>query len=325
MASLSRGLFQHTLRPLTSPRLLLSELSAASRARAFATTLQSRAAAATSPIKTAAKKAAAPASKKAPLAEAKAPSSYALVKSLATKPTPTVLYEGPSHFWFYFGCWTSGLTILTWTVYSAPMIIFNQPEGVPQFVSWVYGVSYALLASMGFYLISKTPNIVSSIRVLPVAQAAKSAGAAAPKKSQPPAASAVAPPSSVLMEVTVKRMMPFLEPKVLTVPLEKVSLKSRFSLPEEYVPELKRQQRKKAEQEAQKKLRKFDMEHLLTMPFRRLGRAILAMFRGVRSAWTDSGFGVIRVDSKDYKVNVERGFAHDGFRTLERIVPVQTK
>jgi len=49
------------------------------------------------------------------------------------------------------------------------------------------------------------------------------------------------------------------------------------------------------------------------------------MFRGVRAAWTDMGFGVITVDGKDYKVDVTKGFAHDGFRTLERIVTVGPK
>ena len=48
-------------------------------------------------------------------------------------------------------------------------------------------------------------------------------------------------------------------------------------------------------------------------------------FAGVRSAWTDMGFGVIKVDGKDYKVDVTKGFAHDGFRTLERVVTIGWK
>ncbi|EFY85308.1 hypothetical protein J3458_007107 [Metarhizium acridum] len=231
-----------------------------------------------------------------------APSRYAFIKSLSSKQTPTVLYEAPSHFWFYFGCWSSGISILAWTALTGPTVV-KQPDGTPQWVGYVFGASYVLLGAMGFYLLSKTPNIVSTIRVLPPAVSA--AGAAHPR-----------------LEVTVKRMLPVLKPRAITASLENVCLKSRFSLPEEYVPQLKRLELKMREEEQRQALRKFDMEHLLTMPFRRLGRAFANMFRGVRSAWTDMGFGVLRVDGKEYKVDVTKGFAHDGFKTLEQIVAV---
>ena len=231
-----------------------------------------------------------------------APSRYAFIKSLASKQTPTVLYEGPSHFWFYFGCWSSGVSIIAWTALTGPTVV-QQPEGTPQWVCAVFGASYVLLGAMGFYLISKTPNIVKTIRVLPPA-----GGASAP-----------------LMEVTVKRMVPLLQPKVITTNLESVSLQSRFSLPDEYVPALQRIERQRQEEEQRKALRKFDMNHLFTMPFRHIARVVRNMFNGVRAAWTDMGYGVIVVDGKNYKVDVTQGFAHDGFLTLERLVAVGTK
>ncbi|KAK2593139.1 hypothetical protein QQS21_009149 [Conoideocrella luteorostrata] len=236
-----------------------------------------------------------------------APSRYAFVKSLTSKQTATVLYEAPSHFWFYFGCWSSGITIIGWTALTGPTVV-QQPDGTPQWIGIVFGASYMLLGAMGFYLISKTPNIVSTIRVLPPASVMVgkiSAGAARPQ-----------------LEVTVKRMVPFLKPKIIITDLDSVALKSRFSLPEEYVPELKRLEMKLKEEQQRRDMNKFDMRHLLTMPFRRVGRAFANMFRGVRSAWTDMGFGAIEVDGKYYKVDVTRGFAHDGFKTLEQIVRV---
>ncbi|ODA80061.1 hypothetical protein RJ55_03019 [Drechmeria coniospora] len=254
-----------------------------------------------------------------------APSRYAFIKSLATKQTPTVLYEAPSHFWFYFGCWSSGLAIITWTALTGPTVV-DQPEGVPQWVSVTFGASYVLLGAMGFYLISKTPNIVGSIRILPAATASPSASAAAPRSlSNRAAAAPAAPTASPRLEVTVKRMVPLLAPKVISTSLDGVALKSRFSLPEEYVPELRRLEQEREGKERARQLRKHDMEHLLTMPFRRLGRALVNMFRGVRAAWTDMGYGIIRVDGKEYKVDVAKGFAHDGFRTLERIVTIGWK
>lgn len=162
---------------------------------------------------------------------------------------------------------------------------------------------------MGLYLITKTPNIVGRIRVLPAqaAQIAKSASG----------------PSPLQMEVTVKRMLPLLNPKVITTNIDNISLKSRFSLPDQYVPELKRLEAERTAEAQQKALRKFDMEHLFTMPFRRMGRVLGNMFYGVKAAWTDMGYAIIEVDGKKYKVDVTQGFAHDGFRTLEKIVEIK--
>ncbi|UNI14128.1 hypothetical protein JDV02_000793 [Purpureocillium takamizusanense] len=270
-------------------------------------------------------------------AAAVAPSRYAFIKSLATKQTPTLLYEAPSHFWFYFGCWSSGLSIVAWTALTGPSAV-HQPEGVPQWVGVTFGASYVLLGAMGFYLLSKTPNIVSSIRVLPAAASgtpaaavgrSSSSGVAGRAAAAAASASASAPmpagASSPQIEITVKRMVPLLAPKVVTASLDRVSLKSRFSLPDEYVPELRRRHEDEMARRERERLWRFDKEHLLTMPFRRTGRAFGSLFRGVRAAWTDMGFGVITVDGKDYKVDVTQGFAHDGFRTLERIVAVGPK
>ncbi|KAK3185471.1 hypothetical protein K4F52_005781 [Lecanicillium sp. MT-2017a] len=245
---------------------------------------------------------------------------YAFIKNLGSKTTPTILYESPSHFWFYFGCWSSGTTILAWTLLTGPTVV-QQPEGIPPWVGYIFGASYVLLGSMGFYLISKTPNIVRSIRLVPSQVAATSATTAGPAGTAATRGVTTSTPVPKI-EITVNRMMPFLPPKVVTTNLDNVALKSRFSLPDEYVPELRRLEMQRQEEAARSELRKFDMQHLLTMPFRRLGRAVSGFFGGVRAAWTDMGYGVIRVDGKHYKVDVTKGFAHDGFKTLERLVAV---
>lgn len=120
-------------------------------------------------------------------------------------------------------------------------------------------------------------------------------------------------------------MFPLLQPKVIKTQLDNVALKTRFSLPSEYVPELRRLELQFEEEARKKALWKFDTEHLFTMPFRRIGRAFMNLFKGVRAAWTDVGYGIIKVDGKQYKVDVTKGYAHDGFRTLERIVSVGWK
>lgn len=228
---------------------------------------------------------------------------------------PTVLYEGPRHRWFHFGCWSSGISILAWTALTGPTVIF-QPAEIPAWVSWTYGAAYTVLGAMGFALLSKTPRIVSMIRVLPTYYAGPGKAATAP----------AAPGGSLRVELTVQRMFPwFSRPRVLTAPAEAVSLTSRFSLPQAAVPELRRWREEVERLEAERERRRFDMAHLMTVPFRRIGRAFVAMFEGVRAAFTGMGFGGVKVGGKEYKVDVTSGFAHDGFRTLEKVVGIQEK
>ncbi|KAG5965328.1 hypothetical protein E4U58_002884 [Claviceps cyperi] len=245
-------------------------------------------------------------------------SRYAFIKRLAAKQTPTVLYEAPSHFWFYFGCWSSGLVILAWAFLSGPYVI-KQPEGIPQWVSIVYGAAYFFLCAMALTILSKTRNIVKTIRLLPPVSAANSTS------NTVVSAAAAAGMAPLQLEITVKRMMPLLLPKTFTTSLDHVSLQSRFSLPSEYVPQLKRLELREQEEQRRKELHEFDMQHGMTMVFRRLGRAFVSMFKGVRAAWTNMGFGQINVDGKSYKVDVTDGYAHDEFRTLERLVEVSPK
>ncbi|PHH72822.1 hypothetical protein CDD82_5790 [Ophiocordyceps australis] len=232
------------------------------------------------------------------------------LKSYMAKKTPTVLYQAPSHFWYYFGSWTSGTSILAWALLTSRTVL-HQPEDVPLWISSVSGISYVLLASIGFFIITRTSNIVSTIEVLP----GSSMGSAKKQATSPK-------PSSLRVQITVRRVLPFLQPKVVTTTLDKVSLRSRFVLPTKHVPELQRKMQERREEEKRQELHRFDMDHLLTMPFRRIGRVLKSLFGGVRWAWTNSGFGTIVADGKEYKVDITQGYALDGFHELERLVPV---
>ncbi|RDA90069.1 hypothetical protein CP533_2911 [Ophiocordyceps camponoti-saundersi (nom. inval.)] len=237
-------------------------------------------------------------------------SRYAFLTKLAAKPSPTVLYQAPSHFWFYFTCWTTGISMIGWSVYTAPVVL-DQPEGVPEFTKHVYAVSYFLLCAMGFYLIAKTPSVVNSIRLLP-----------SKAVSTPAASSMAAVAAKLRLEVTVKRMLPVFPPKMITTDIHKVTFKTRLSQWQHQIPESELLEMERREQARREELRKFDMDHLLTMPFRRIGRGLQSLFQGVKSAWTGAGFGVMTVNGKKYKVDVTGGFSHATFRTLARIVDV---
>ncbi|PHH77067.1 hypothetical protein CDD80_971 [Ophiocordyceps camponoti-rufipedis] len=236
------------------------------------------------------------------------PSRYAFLTKLAAKTTPTVLYQSPSHFWFYFTCWSTGLTLVGWSVVTAPVVL-DQPEGVPKWTKQVYIVAYMLLCGIGFWLMAKTHNVVSSIRLLP-STAVSTSGAT-------PMAKAAA---KLQLEVTVKRMLPLFPHRVIKTGIDKVSLRTRPSRSLEELSEPRRLEREGLEKKRRDELRKFDMDHLMTMPFRRIGRGFVSMFNGVKSAWTGWGFGTITVDGRKHQLDVLGGFSHDNFRTLERIV-----
>ena len=330
MASLTKGLFYPPIRPLIRPQHILSQLSSSqlpsAQPRLFTTSfLRLAVQPATKTSQTS--KSSNPSPQTAGRAAPPSQSSYGLVKNLAAKPSPTTLYEGASPFWFYFGCWSTGLPILAWTALTNPGVI-AQPLGTPDWITYVIDGAYVLLAGMGFTILYRTFNIVKSIRVIPEAPkvTTRPAPVPAPAATLPVATGRATPgPAALKVEVTVHRTLPFLSPRVITTDLKNVSLKSRFSLPEAYAPGLRGGEQQRQAEARKRELAKFDKEHLLTMPFRKVGRGFAAMFNGVRAAWTDMGYGVIRVDGKEFKVNVVKGFAHDGFRTLERLVPVKEK
>ncbi|PFH60000.1 hypothetical protein XA68_11583 [Ophiocordyceps unilateralis] len=192
-------------------------------------------------------------------------SRYAFLTKLAAKPSPTVLYQAPSHFWFYFTCWSTGLTLIGWSAVTAPTVL-DQPEGVPKFTKRVYAVTYIILCAMGFWLIAKTPNVISSIRLLP--------STAAPTPGASPIAAVTA---KLQLELTVKRMLPLFSPKVIKTGIDKVSLQTRPSRSLRHIPEAKRLQMERYEAARRAALRKFDMDHLMTMPFRRIGRGFVSL------------------------------------------------
>jgi hypothetical protein len=228
---------------------------------------------------------------------------YGFQKALAAKARPTILYEGASHFWFYFGCWSTASAITAFILWVAPTVLYS--DQVPTWYIAINAVSYVAFAAIGFKLVAATPNIIQRIRFVP--------GKALPRPGSAPTGR---------LEVTVNSALPFVKPRVITTDAANVSLKSRLALPDHLVPELVRAQQKLEDEAKRRALRKFDMEHLLTMPFRQIGRVSKSIFQGVRAGFTDMGFGRVTVNGKEYKLDVTKGYAHDGFRTLEKLVPV---
>ncbi|KAK4167584.1 hypothetical protein QBC43DRAFT_311018 [Cladorrhinum sp. PSN259] len=245
------------------------------------------------------------------------PSSYA--EQIALKGR-TILYEAPSHFWFRFSCFSSGLFCASYSVYNYWAIYLNPPPDLYWWVPTAYGAICVLMTAMGFYFVMGTSRIVRSIEVIPSASAkiAKDLTKAKPSGQAP-----------LYVEIKSQRIFPLLPVKKTVVPLEEVQLPFRMqaafdpkylnrpkSLAEAVREERAEIERKKAERE-------YTMNHLMTAPFRDMGKAINYAFTGVRRSFNREGFTNINVGKKTFKMDVTGGWALDNGRAMDRLLPVR--
>ncbi|KAJ9154778.1 hypothetical protein NKR23_g2396 [Pleurostoma richardsiae] len=257
--------------------------------------------------------------------------SYA--EQLAARGAPTVLYEAPSHFWLRLSAYGAGFFCTFYAIGNYWSIFLHPPVGLPWWVPHAFAVICVTMGAMGGWFLLSALNIVRVVRAVPVAAlpgAKTPAGAARWAKSL-----AGAP---VALEVTLSRLLPLLPARKLLVAPAEVSLPFRMQATPLAAAQAPAQgqagrllsgrellQARKAEEEARKAARKYDMDHLLTAPFRHLGQGLGGMWRGMRRALTREGFSKIMVKNKEYKIDVTSGWVLDHGRALDRLVTLKPK
>lgn len=244
-----------------------------------------------------------PAARTAPAATAKAlpGTAYGYIKQLAQRGAPMTLYEAPSHAWMRFGSWSTAIFCFcyggyTLTFYLAP------PEGLAWWVGPSYSVIAIAFALVGTTFLMRTNGIVKTIRAIPEASGAATA--------------------RLNLEVTVKSTLPFVKPRVMTVPCEKVAMKSRIVAPAEFMTPLEKVEKKKEEAAAKEARRKYEMAHLFSAPFRHAWRGAGSALRGMRQLFTGSGFGTLKVGDASYRLDVTNAWMLDEGKALDRLVKV---
>ena len=280
--------------------------------RTFQSSAFRRAAAPQRPIravKTPAPARPAPNAAKAPLKNSN-PSTYAFVKRLAQKNTPTILYEAPSHAWMKLGSWMTAIFCFTYAGYN--ITIYTSP---PEGLSWWVGKSYSIIAiamaCMGTYWLLKSKNIIKTIRALPTT-AQQIAAATGPRSSVPP----------LNLEITVKRLLPLMRPKTLVVPYTETSMLARVVAPAEHLTPVERIEKKRAEELEAEQKRKYELAHIWSAPFRHLGRGVRSAWRGLKQSLTGSGFATLKIQGDEYKLDISNAWMLDDGKALERLIRV---
>jgi hypothetical protein len=83
-----------------------------------------------------------------------------------------------------------------------------------------------------------------------------------------------------------------------------------------------RVQAERAEREARAKARKYEMDHLMTAPFRDAKKGFRAVWDGMSRAFHRGGFAQVELGGKNYKLDVS-GWAMENGRAMDRILALK--
>ncbi|KAL2164626.1 hypothetical protein VTH06DRAFT_3843 [Thermothelomyces fergusii] len=253
-------------------------------------------------------------------AQATRPSSYAEQLALRGR---TLLYESPSHFWFRVGCFTSATFCVSYTVYQYWTVILHPPEGLMWWIPHAFSVILVFMAGMGAYFVMGAGRIVRTIEAVPAAAVAKQLASGTTA-------------SPIYIEVSTRRMAPFLPPKKHLLLPEEVQLPFRMysvfsaskasGLPagqQRPVGLAERVRAERAAMEARLAEREYIRDHILTVPFRDARRAFGTAWAGIKRSFNREGFARIRLGNREYKMDVTGGWALDDGRAMDRLLPIR--
>ncbi|KAK6210307.1 hypothetical protein QIS74_11891 [Colletotrichum tabaci] len=252
-------------------------------------------------------------------------SGYALIKQLAQRSQPTVLYEAVSHFWMKLSAWSAMLMFYSYAGINYYTMLLNPPEDIAAWVPHAFAVICVAMAGFGSYFFYNTHNIVRLVRAVPTALLTPSTrgvpfGAALNPKTTP-----------VHLEITCKRMLPG-RAKVLVVPPEQVSMPGRIVVAQAAATATRTPYLSPAQERAASRQKKaqaqaeweYDKNHLMTVPFRHAGKGFKAAWYGVRRAITKEGFMKMEAGGHKLKLDVASGWALDDGRAIDRLVKIGT-
>ncbi|KAK0646158.1 hypothetical protein B0T16DRAFT_390642 [Cercophora newfieldiana] len=254
--------------------------------------------------------------------------SYASQLALKNRVT---LYEAPSHFWFRLSSMTAAFFCITYTTYHYWSIYLNPPPDLDWWVPHAYGVICVFMASIGVYFALGTSRIVRSIDAVSVASLLASNKGKLPKALARKAGSGAQSP--IVIEVSTQRMVPFVpNKKILLWPdqvllpfrmADAVAARSLNGAPKPPMSLKAQLEAARAEQEAKAAARKYNMEHIMTAPFRDAKKGFKAVWEGMARAFNREGFAKITLDNLNYKLDVSGGWAMDEGRAMDRILPIK--
>ncbi|RYO81849.1 hypothetical protein DL764_009701 [Monosporascus ibericus] len=248
--------------------------------------------------------------------------SYA--QNLASKSTPTILYEAAPQRAFLISSYAAGLFGVMAGGINMWFNVYNVPEGTSFWVSYVFGAVGFMMAALGTRFAMMPASIVRSITLLPASTAATTAQSA--KAGAGAAAKVASAARPVLLEVKARRTspFPFVPLKRMQVEPQQVVMKTRLFTPSKTEPSpYEKIAMKREEERRRKEAQQYEKDHLMTAPFRHGAWAAGTIFAGIRQGLTGEGFVPIEVNGAQYKLDVTGAYALEDGRALDRIVKIE--
>ncbi|KAI0850955.1 hypothetical protein F5Y00DRAFT_231257 [Daldinia vernicosa] len=236
-------------------------------------------------------------------------------QKLADKSSPTILYEAGPQGVFLFSSYTAGLFFIGAAAINIVVNVYNLPEGLHWIVSVGFGMVGLLLAACGTRFALMPAGMIRSIKVLP-----------ARSFKTPNTAAKTATPESlpVRLEIEARRTVPFPGVPLRRIQVDpndvvmKAPLYNRKAPPSDYEKMLM----KKQEEVRRKQEREYEMNHLMTAPFRHGKQAFSMLFKNFRRGLTGEGFAPITINGVKYKLDITSAYVLEEGRALDRIVKI---
>ncbi|KAI0486655.1 hypothetical protein F4859DRAFT_510442 [Xylaria cf. heliscus] len=227
---------------------------------------------------------------------------------LAMKTKPTILYEAAPNRAFLISSYTASLFCFTSAGINSWFNVFNLPPGISSWVPVGFGVVSFLFAALGTTFSMRPSSVIRSIQLLP-----KTASQAPGPGPQP-----------VLLEIAVRRISLIPLPlKRIRVEPDKVVLLNRYQHRPVFLSKEEMAAKKLEDAKRRKAEREYELDHLMTAPFRDAGRASSTLLDNIRRGLTNEGFMPVFINGVRYKLDIEGGYALENGHVLDRLVTIQ--
>ncbi|KAI1743776.1 hypothetical protein F4680DRAFT_407481 [Xylaria scruposa] len=227
---------------------------------------------------------------------------------LAMKSKPTMLYEAAPQTGFLISSYGASFFCFGSAGINSWFNVFNLPPGISPWVPVGFGVISFVFAALGTVFAMRPTSIIRSIQLLPNA-ALQRAGS---------------PSQRVLLEVAARRIAPIPLPvKRIRVEPENVVMVNRIQHRPVVLTREQMAAKKLEDAKRRKAEREYELDHLMTAPFRDAGRASSTLFDNIRRGLTGEGFAPVFINGIRYKLDIEGGYCLENGAVLDRLVKIQ--
>ncbi|KAJ8133413.1 hypothetical protein O1611_g216 [Lasiodiplodia mahajangana] len=236
-------------------------------------------------------------------------SHYSYAQRLAMKSQPTMLYEAASQTGFLISSYGAAFFCLGSAGINSWFNVYNLPPGISSLVPAGFGVVSFMFAVIGTVFALRPSSIIRSIKVLPNAALQKT-----------PAS----PSHPVVLEVAARRISPIPLPlKRIRVAPEQIVMVNRLQRRPVVLSREQLAAKKQEDARRRKEERQYELDHLMTAPFRDAGRASATLLGNIRRGLTGEGFAPVFINGTQYKLDIDGGYALENGQALDQIVRIQ--